>query len=141
MAHPEQLRPVPFNRKTRYFSEEFKKNKVAELDKRLTTVSEVCKVYEVSSTAIYKWIYKYSLMRKRGVKMIVESDSDTARINRLKQHISDLEQLLGQKQFEIDFLQKQMEIASDQYKIDFKKKHAGRHSSGTGSTDLHTDTV
>jgi transposase-like protein len=138
MARPDQIPSRPFARETRYFSQEFKKKKVAELDKKVTTIAEICKAYEVSSTAVYKWIYKYSLMKKKGVKMLVESESDTVRINRLKQHINELEQLVGQKQFEIDFLQKQMEIASDQYNIDFKKKPSGGSSFGTGSTDQHT---
>jgi hypothetical protein len=40
--------------------------------------------------------------------------------------------MLGQKQFEIDFLKKQMEIASEQYGVDLKKKLSGKHSSGSG---------
>ncbi|HYK44557.1 MAG TPA: transposase, partial [Parafilimonas sp.] len=113
-------------RRSRYFSEDLKRKKVEELDKKLTTVSEICREYEVSHTAVYNWIYKYSLMKKKGVKMVVEAESDTAKIKALRQHISELEQLLGQKQFEIDFLKKQMEIASDQYGIDLKKKRFGK---------------
>jgi transposase len=127
-------------RRNRYFSEDFRKKKVEELDKKLTTVAEICKTYEVSDVAVYKWIHKYSLMRKKAVKMIVEAESDTARINALKQHISQLEQMLGRKQFEIDFLQKQLDIASDQYGIDLKKKHTGQHFSGSGSKGNSTDT-
>ena len=77
-------------------------------------------------------------MKKKGVKMVVEADSDTARIKTLRQHIADLEQLLGQKQFEVDFLKKQMEIASDQYGIDLKKKLSGQQSVGFGNTENNT---
>jgi transposase len=140
MARIEQLKTNISTRNKRYFSEDFKKKKISELDKKLTTVSEICKQYEVSHTAVYKWIYKYSLMRKKGVKMIVEARSDTSKIKVLKEHISELEQLLGQKQFEIDFLKKQMEIASDQYGVDLKKKLSGRPSSGFGNTEKNTAT-
>lgn len=140
MARKEQLTSKPEFRQTRYFSEAFRRKKVEELDKRLTTVSEICKTYAVSNTAVYKWIYKYSLMRKKAVKMVVEAQSDTARIKAQQERISQLEQLLGQKQFEIDFLQKQLEIASEQYGIDFKKKRSGQPSVGSGSIGKSTAT-
>ena len=140
MARKEQLLEKSGPRQVRYFSESFRRKKVEELDNKLTTIAEICRTYAVSVTAVYKWIYKYSLMRKKAVKMVVEPQSDTARINALRQHISQLEQLLGQKQFEIDFLKKQIEIASEQYGVDLKKKHSGRHSSGSGNTGKDTDT-
>ncbi len=140
MATLEQVRRKTPPRVNRYFSVDFKKKKVDELDKRITTISEICKEYQLSTTAVYKWIYKYSLMRKKGVKMVVEAQSDTAKIKALKQHISQLEQLLGQKEFELEFLQKQMEIASEQYGIDLKKKLSGKPSSGFGNTEPGTAT-
>jgi transposase len=140
MAKVEQLRIEVSKRRSRYFSEDFKRKKVEDLDKKLTTVSEICREYEVSHTAVYNWIYKYSVMKKKGVKMVVEAESDTAKIKALRQHISELEQLLGQKQFEIDFLKKQMEIASDQYGIDLKKKRFGKPSHGIGSIEGNTAT-
>jgi transposase-like protein len=139
MATTDQLK-APSSRHHRYFSESFRKKKVDELDKRITTIAEICKEYEVSSTAVYKWIYKYSLMRKKAIKMVVEPESDTARINALREHIATLEQLLGQKQFEIEFLQKQMDLASAQYGIDLKKKPSGKPSSGSGPTEKSTPT-
>jgi len=139
MARSNELKKAVV-RNTRYFSEDFKRKKVKELDKRITSIADICKEYEVSNTAVYKWVYKYSLMRKKGVKMVVEPESDTARIKALKQHISELEQLLGKKQFEIDFIKKQMEIASEQYGVDFKKKPSGHPSSGSGNTGESTTT-
>lgn len=140
MAKPEQLKTSRALRQNRYFSEEFKKKKVDELDKKLTTVAEVCREYEVTQTAVYKWIYKYSLMRKKGIKMVVETESDTAKIKALKEHIAQLEQLLGQKQFKIDFLEKQFELAQEQYGLDLKKKRSGTPCSGSGSTGENTAT-
>ena len=72
--------------------------------------------------------------------MVIEPESDTARIKALKQHISELEQLLGQKQFEVDFLQKQMQLASQQFGIDMKKKLSGKPSAGSGNTEGNTAT-
>lgn len=141
MAKPEQLKTSRALRQSRYFSEEFKKKKVEELDKKLTTVAEVCREYEVSQPAVYKWIYKYSLMRKKGVKMVVEAESDTAKIKALKEHVAQLEQLLGQKQFELDFMEKQFELVSEQYGLDLKKKQYGTPCSGSGSTGENTATA
>ena len=124
MARADQMRKRVV-RSTRYFSEDFKRKKVEEIDKRITSISDICKEYDVSNTAVYRWVYKYSLMRKKGVKMVVEAQSDTAKIKALKEHIKELEQLLGQKQFEVDFMKKQMEIASEDYGVDFKKKPSG----------------
>ena len=139
MARADQMRKRVV-RSTRYFSEDFKRKKVEEIDKRITTISDICKEYDVSNTAVYRWVYKYSLMRKKSVKMVVEAQSDTAKIKALKEHIKELEQLLGQKQFEVDFMEKQMEIASEDYGVDFKKKPSGPASSGSGNTEESTNT-
>jgi transposase len=139
MAQKERVNSKLAVRQRRYFSEDFKRKKVAELEKKLTTVLEISRQYEVSDSAVYKWLDKYSLMRKKAIRMVVEAESDTARIKALRDHISELERLLGQKQFEIDFLRKQMDIVSDQYGVDLKKKASGTPSSGSGKTEINTD--
>ena len=140
MAKLEQLSQKAPPRITRYFSEDFKKKKVSELDQRITTIAEICREYTVSAKAVYKWIYKYSLMRKKSIKMVVEAESDTAKIQALKQHISELEQLLGQKQFEVEFLEKQIQLASQQFGIDLKKKPSGKLSPGSVNIGDNTAT-
>ncbi len=106
----------------RYFSEEFRKQKVDEIDSRLVTVSEVCREYKVSAPSVYKWIYKYSAMRKKQEKLVLESESDTRKIKELRQKIKDLEQALGQKEIQLMFKDKMIEIAEQMYKVDIKKK-------------------
>ena len=138
MAKREQLNFSSEQRQTRYFSESFKKKKVEELDKKLTTVLDICNVYGVSNTAVYKWVYKYSIMRKKSIKMVVEPLSDTVKIKALKQHINELEQMLGRKQFEIDFLQKQIDLVTEELGVDFKKKVFGQRSNGFGKTENNT---
>ncbi len=140
MATLDQLNLPHSSRINRYFSEDFRKKKVAELDKKLITIAEICREYAVSPTAVYKWIYKYSVMKKKSIKMVVEADSDTAKIQALKQHILELEQMLGQKQFEVEFLQKQMQVASEQFGIDLKKKPSGKPLPGSGNNEDSTVT-
>jgi hypothetical protein len=52
----------------------------------------------------------------------VETKSDTAKILALQKKIADLERLLGQKQVQLDFQNKMIEIAEDTYQVDIKKK-------------------
>jgi transposase len=122
----------------RYFSESFKRKKVREIEKNTSTVREVSREYEVSSTAIYKWLDKYSRNSKRGVKQVVELMSDTRKIQDLKARIRELEQMLGQKQFEIEFKSKMIDIAEEMYDIDIKKKLGSKPSPGSGSTGKNT---
>ena len=125
MARLDQIGPQIKARVSRYFSESLKRKIVGELEKNLVTVSEVCKEYQVSHTSVYKWIYKYSAMRKKSIKMVVESDSDVVKMKVMREHIAELERLLGQKQFEIDFLNKQLELLGEHYQVDLKKKASG----------------
>lgn len=109
-------------RVVRHFSESFKKEKVREIDRNLSSVSQISRVYEVSRSAVYKWIYKYSIHRQKQVRQIIEPMSDTRKIKDLEQKIKDLERLVGQKQILIEFREKQIDIAEQLYQIDIKKK-------------------
>jgi transposase-like protein len=140
MAKVDQLKFHENPRQYRYFSEGFKKQKVEEIEKNLVKISEICKEYHVSHAAVYKWIYKYSLMRKKGVRQVIEAESDTRKLLQLKEKIKDLEQIIGQKQILIDFQQKMIEIIEEEYKIDIKKKLNSKLSAGSGKTGSNTPT-
>lgn len=135
MAKVEDFSKLEHQRINRYFSESFKRKKVQEIEKNISTVLEVSREYEVSQTAVYKWLNKYSRNRKRGVKQVVELMSDTRKIQDLKVRIRELEQMLGQKQFEIEFKNKMIDIAEEMYDIDIKKKLGSKPSPGSGSTE------
>ena len=139
MAKPQDFSREAPQRINRYFSESFKRKKVREIEKNISTVLEVSREYEVSTTAVYKWLDKYSRNRKRGVKQVVELMSDTRKIQDLKAKIRELEQMLGQKQFEIEFKNKMIDIAEEMYDIDIKKKLGSKPSPGSGSTGKNTD--
>ena len=120
-------------RQNRYFSDSFKRKKVSEIDRNLTTIAEVSRAYQVTSAAIYKWIYRYSSMRKKGEKQVVESKSDSKKILALQEQVKELERIIGEKQVKLDFQEKMIELAEREYKVDIKKKFSGKPSSGTGS--------
>ena len=134
MARLDQLKNEQRQRQNRYFSEDFKRAKVKELERNLVTIAELCREYQVCRASIYKWIYKYSVNRKRQERQIVERMSDTRKINELKEKIKELERIIGQKQIQIDFKDKMIEIAEEKYGIEIKKKKGSQPSSGSGKT-------
>lgn len=108
-------------RRYRRFSESFKKEKVKEIAENRSTISDICRVNEVSYTAVYHWINLYSNTNKPH-RTIVEAKSDTTKILALQKKIAELERLIGQKQVQIDFQEKMIEIAEETYQVDIKKK-------------------
>ena len=122
----------------RSFSEEFKKGKVRELERNLSSITDICKTYSVSRTSVYKWIYKYSVMAKKQVKQVVEAKSDTQKIRALEHRIKELERIIGQKQLLLDFKDKMIEIAEADYHVDIKKKVGSALSFGTTTTGKNT---
>jgi transposase len=122
-------------RKKRIFSEDFKREKVREIELKQTSVSEVSKVYQVRPNNVYKWIDKYSNKQKKGLRLIVEMESDTKKLIALQAKIAELERLVGQKQVIIEFQNKMIEIAEQEYQIDIKKKFDSKPSSSSGSTE------
>jgi len=119
----------------RYFSADFKKKRVQELENNLVSVSDICKTHKVSRTSVYRWIYKYSNMAQKRVKQVVEAKSDTKKINLLEDRIKELERIIGKKQILIDFQDKMIEIAEQTYEVDIKKKLGSKLSSGTGTPE------
>ncbi len=122
----------------RNFSEEFKKEKVKDLVNRKIRVTELCKLYDVSRTTVYQWLYLYSDLEK-GTKMVVQMESEQHKTLELLERVAQLERALGQKQLEIDFLTKVIEVESKEQGIDIKKKIApksSKHSTGTPKTPI-----
>jgi len=123
----------------RHFSEDFKKKKIRELERNISSVGDICKTYSVSRTSVYRWIYKYSAMAKKQVNQVVEAKSDTQKIKALEERIKELERIVGQKQLLLEFKDKMIEIAEATYGVDIKKKVGSRLSSGTTSTGKSTE--
>lgn len=138
MATRKQFTQTTKQRQYRYFSEKFKKQKVRDIENNLIGVSELCREYEVTRTAVYKWIYKYSAMKKKGIRQVIETESDTKKLQALKEQVRELERALGQKQLLIDFQSKVIELAEEEYQIDIKKKFGRPPYSGSGTTENNT---
>ena len=61
--------------------------------------------------------------------------SSSSKVKELQKRVADLERVVGQKQIKIDFLEKLIEIAGDEYNIDIKKKSFTPQSPGSDKTD------
>lgn len=121
MKYKQDFKMSAEERRRRTFSEGFKRQKVREIISRKVTATAISKAYEVSQAAIYKWIDLYS-GKQKPERTIVESKSDTSKILALQKRIAELERALGQKQIQLEFKDKMIELAEDVYKVDIKKK-------------------
>lgn len=133
MAKRQQFQQSIDERRHRTFSEEFKRKKVREIEQKITSIAEVSREYEVRASNVSKWLTKYSTNRMKAVRTIVESESDTRKIFDQQQKIAELERIIGQKQLQIDFQARMMDLVEQEYGIDIKKKFEKRPLSGTGS--------
>lgn len=116
---------------TRIFSEDLKRKLVNDFEKGLITVSQISRIYDVSITAIYKWIYKYSNYNERNVLVVEMKDSQTKKLKELEDKVKDLERVVGQKQIMIDYLENLIDLAKETYSIDIKKNSNTPHSGGS----------
>jgi len=65
--------------------------------------------------------------------MVVEDQSESYRTKELEKRLKEAEAALGRKQMEIDFLNKLIEFADEEYKIDIKKNLPKGPSPGSKS--------
>ena len=132
MANRKTFKMSTDERQLRTFSESFKIQKVQEIERKQTKVSEICKQYELTGVAVYKWIAKYGSMKKKKERIIIESESDTKQLLELKRKVAELERIVGQKQILLDFKDKMIDIAEEMYGVDIKKKLSEKPSNTTG---------
>jgi transposase len=110
-------------RSLRIFSTELKKKIVEDIELKKIKVRDVVNLYKTSYTSVYKWLNQYSSINKTGVKMVVESESTETKVDKLIGRISELERNVGKKQLEIEFLNKVIDICSEELGYDVKKKN------------------
>jgi transposase len=108
-------------RSRRIFSDEFKREKVKEIVNCQYTIRSFCKLWDVSAVAVYKWLRLYSPEHKKGITMVIQKDSEAQKTIELVNLVAELERKLGQKQMQIDYLEKLVEIASKDLDVDLKK--------------------
>ena len=119
----------------RIFSKEFKLDIVKQIESGKIRILDVSRNYDVNLTSVYNWVNQYSRNLKKGEAIVVQKESEELRNLELRKRIAELERIVGQKQMEVDFLNKVIELGSQEVKLDIKKKFGGKLSTGSGSTD------
>jgi transposase len=122
-------------RPKRYFSIEFKVQKVKEIEQNLISIGDIVKEYQVTRTSVYRWLYRYSNHLKKGVNQVVQMESEQEKNKKLQHRIAELERIVGQKQIQIDFLEKMIEIGEKELGVDLKKKSSTQPLTGSDKTE------
>jgi transposase len=119
----------------RHFSEEIRRQIVSDFRQGKHTVKELADLYHCSYQSIYRWIHQFSPPDEPTITVVEMADSSDTKLKDLQQKIADLERALGQKQIKIDFYEKMMDLAEQEYGLDLKKNSSTKPSRGSGSTD------
>lgn len=121
-------------RRRRRFTDEFKKARVKDFEKGKLSVLEISREYEITRVVIYRWIHKYSIYHQNSYQIVVEEKSLSKKNQTLRKRIEELEAMVGRKQMEVEYLQKVIDISSEDLEVDLKKKHGTAPSNGFGET-------
>jgi len=121
-------------RQRRQFSPTLRKQIVGLIESGKISVAAASREYMVSTTSIYRWIHRYSTYNKKGALLVVDKDSESKKLEQMKQRIAELERAVGHKQMQIDYYEKFIELASDEVGQDLKKKYDSAASNGSSKT-------
>lgn len=111
---------------SRTFDLDLKLDLVKQIESGKIGVREVSRVYQVSPTAIYKWLRKYSDLYRNQTRVVVEKKSISKKNKELQARIAELERALGKKQMRIDYLEQVVDVASSELGVDIEKKSKRR---------------
>ena len=118
-------------KKTRCYSEGFKREIVTLYESGKFSVPQLECLYKIPNSTIYSWIYKFSIFNEKGYRVVELKTSSMSRLKELELKIKQLEQAVGQKQIKIDYLEKMIDIAKEELKIDIKKNFNTSQSAGS----------
>jgi transposase len=117
--------------KQRSYSDEFKKSIVKDFESGKFSVLQLGRLHKIKVQVIYRWIYKFSTFNEKGFRVVEMKESSIDKLKQLEQKIKELEQIVGQKQIKIDYLEKMIDIAKDDLNIDIKKNYNTPQSTGS----------
>lgn len=124
----------------RTFSIELKKRIVNQITRKQLTITQACNLHNVSRQSVYNWIYAYSSEHKCGSKMVVQSESEQNKTQKILERNAELERIIGQKQLEIDYLSNLIELCNKDLGIDIKKNFEAQRLNGSEKTKGNTRT-
>lgn len=118
----------------RTFSEAIRRQTVKDIEDGKCSVLEASRELSVTAGAVYKWVHLYSRYLSKNKVMVVEDKSEAYRSKELEKRLREAEAALGRKQMEIDFLNKLIEFANEEFKTDIKKNLLSGPSPGSRNT-------
>lgn len=119
---------------SRRYTEEFKRRIVSEFESGQYSVLQLSRLYGIANSGIYGWIYKYSTFNEKGIRIVEMKDSSSAKVKELEAKLREMERMVGQKQIQIEYLEKMIDIAKTDLDIDIKKNYGTPPSGGSGNT-------
>ena len=117
--------------RTRTYSEDFKRSIVQEYERGESTVRELSRRYQIAFQSIYRWIRSYSLYQEKGYVIVEKHKSKESELKAALGRVKELEQLVGQKQIKLEYLEKLIELADAKYGLDLKKNCATQRFNGS----------
>src|SRR5690606_38116120 len=120
--------------KNRSYSEEFKKQIVADFESGKFSVPQLQKLHKIANYVIYRWIYKFSTFNEKGFRIVEMKDSSNKKVKDLEARNKELEAALGRKQIQVEYLEKMIDLAKTELDIDIKKNYNTPQSTGSGKT-------
>jgi transposase-like protein len=121
-------------RKHRSYSLEFKRSIVASFEKGEFSIPQLEKLYGIGNANIYNWVYKFSTFNEKGCRIVEMKNSNQEKLKELSDKVKELEQIVGQKQIAIEYLEKMIELAKTELDIDIKKNYSFPPSTGLKPT-------
>lgn len=120
--------------KHRKYSDEFKKQIVADFESGRYSVPQLERLHAIANPTIYSWIYKFSTFNEKGFRIVEMKDSSSKKMQELEARNKELEAALGRKQIQLDYLEKMIELAKTELDIDIKKNFNTPQSTGSVKT-------
>jgi transposase len=118
----------------RTFSMAIRRQTVKDIEDGKCSVLQASRELSVTAGAVYKWVHLYSRYLSKNKVMVIEDKSEAYRSKELEKRLKEAEAALGRKQMEIDFLNKLIEFANEEFKTDLKKNLLNGPSPGSKST-------
>lgn len=118
----------------RIFSEAFKRQKVQLIVEKKISIKDISKLYGVATMTVYRWLYRYSPHYNKGTIQVVQMESEEQRTKELLVELAKLERVIGQKQVQLEYLERLIAIAGEALQIDLKKNFASLASNGSEAT-------
>jgi transposase-like protein len=115
-------------RQRRVFSDAVKKKVVKDIEDGKASIASVCREFSVSDVSVYNWLHKYSHYLQKGVKLVVEQQSEVYRSKELERELKEVQAALGKKQLQVEFLEMLLDVASKELGTDIKKNYSSRLS-------------